>query len=170
MYLIDQDIANDIAKRPMKYWLMKILFESTEEEAEEIEDLIWKDVQRKYSRNVARATMTSLPLLLEHEAITKYINRVKRYELRMALPEILSPAEGAYLARGDIMSMSEVEFNQTIEILSYYQKTLSQIKTKKGLQLSIPFEVEKQLFDKINKAKARRILDKKINNPKIADF
>ena len=91
MYSFDQDIANDIAKRPMKYWLMKILFESNEAEAEEIEDLIWKDVLRKYSTNVARAVMTSLTLLLEHEAITKYINRFKRYELKMALPEILSP-------------------------------------------------------------------------------
>ena len=160
MYSFDQDIANDIAKRPMKYWLMKILFESNEAEAEEIEDLIWKDVLRKYSTNVARAVMTSLTLLLEHEAITKYINRFKRYELKMALPEILSPIEGAYLARGDIISMSDVEFNQTIETLSHYQKILSRIKTKRGLPLSIPFEVEKQLFDKINKATVRRILDK----------
>ena len=43
MYLIDQDIANEIAKGQMKYWLMKILFESSEEEAEKIESMIWDE-------------------------------------------------------------------------------------------------------------------------------
>ena len=84
----------------------------------------------------------------------------KRYELRMALPEVLSPYEGAYLAQGDIMYMSKDEITQTIEVLSYYQKTLSQIKTKKGLQLSIPFALEMQLLQKINNTIARRILEK----------
>lgn len=138
---------------------MKILFESSEEEAEKIEDLIWEDIGQKYSRNVARAILIAMPLLLEQKAITRFINKFKRFELRMVLPEVLSPEEGAYIARGDIMSMSADEFIQTIETLSYYQNTLSQIKPKKGLQLSIPFEVENQLFEKINKAKARRIFD-----------
>ena len=50
MYLIDQDIANDIAKGPMKYWFTKILLEASEEEAEKTEDLIWKEVEPKYSQ------------------------------------------------------------------------------------------------------------------------
>ena len=161
MYLIQQDIANEIAKGPMKYWLMKILFESSEEEAEKIESLIWNETEIQYSDNVGRAISISLPLLLEHNAITKYINKTKRYELRMALPEILSPYEGAYLAKGDIMYMSKDEITQTIEALSYYQKTLSQIKTKKSLQLSIPFAVEKQLLQEITNARARRVLGEK---------
>lgn len=162
MYLIDQDIANEIVKEPMKYWLMKVLFESSEKEADEIGCMIRDETERQYGDNVARAISIALPLLLEHKAITKYINNTNQYGLRSVLPEILSPNEGEYLARGDIMYMEKEDMQKTIEVLSFYEKTLSQIKTKKGLQLSIPFELEKQLQLKINNARARRILDRKL--------
>lgn len=46
MYLIDQGIANEKAKEQMKYWFMKILFESTEEEAARLEDMPWENLEQ----------------------------------------------------------------------------------------------------------------------------
>ena len=160
MYIIDQDIANKIAMGPMKYWLMKILFEASDEEADKIESMIWNENEHRYNYNTARAICTSLPLLLEHTAISKYIKRVKKYELRMALPEILSPREGAYLAQGDIMYMSKEDIDQTIEALSNYQKNLSKLTSKNTLQLSIPFGIEKKVFEMIHKKKCCKFLMK----------
>lgn len=114
MYSFDQDIANDIAKEPMKYWLTKVWFESSEEDADEIACIIRDETEGQYGYHVPRAFSTSLPFLLEHKAISKYISKTKQYGLRAVLPEILSPREGACLACGDIMYMEKEESPQSI--------------------------------------------------------
>lgn len=152
MYSFDQDIANEIAKGPMKYWVTKVWFESSEEDADKIGSMIRDETERHYGDNVARVISISLPLLLEHKAISKYINKTKQYELRSVLPEILSPSEGAYLASGDIMYIEREEIQLAIDVLSFYEKTLTRIKTMKILQLSIPFGIEGKLSQAINDA------------------
>lgn len=118
MYEFDQNLANRIAKTvEMKYQLTKMLFGGTEEEAMEIEEKIRSEVlERTDSRSVAKGVIVFLPLLLEHQAISKFQNKT-RLNIRNIAPEILTPKEAALWAQRDCM-LTELEKNQVQEILT----------------------------------------------------
>ncbi|WP_346862844.1 hypothetical protein [uncultured Draconibacterium sp.] len=114
MYLIDQEIANQVAQKvPMKYELTERMFRATEEEAEAMEMEIRAQVEKETgSDQVARAVSIYLPLLLESEALSK-----SKTNQKANLPEILSEREAALIAQREIM-LSEKETQQTEQMLT----------------------------------------------------
>jgi len=109
MYVLDQDLANDIAaKVPLKYEYMRRMFEANEETANEMEARIREEAgKRTKFDKAARAVMMYAPLLMEHEAISKYQELTGQY-IRNVAPEILTAREAALIAQKDIM-MTEQE-------------------------------------------------------------
>jgi len=119
MYIIDQDIANEIANSQSltTRWSTEI-FKATEEEADRMELEIRAEVKAESDYEVARAVAAYLPLYLENEAITKFISKKRAYSLRLMMPEILSPREAALMAQQDYMMTSE----QTIQTIAQIKK------------------------------------------------
>ena len=124
MYLIDQEIANEIAAmEKLLYPITQELFKADEEEAGEIEErLREKIIAETQSKNVGRAVMMFLPLLLENRAITSYLRKKKQPRLRSMMPEVTTAEETVYLAMREIMSMTKEEAKQTMIILTRYQR------------------------------------------------
>ena len=125
MYTIDQEIANKIARTtPMKYREMEELFRMDEEAADQYEMELRKEVESQADGQVARAVVAYLPLYLESQAITSYINRTGNQMLRRMMPEILTAEEAAMMAQKDIMTLTVKQVNQVAQILREQQKRL----------------------------------------------
>lgn len=127
MYLIDQRIVNSIARSvPMKYPQMYNLFKMTEEEADKAEDnLISYLEEKKVESEAARAITAFLPLYLENQAITNYLNKTNRQNLRSILPEILTVEEMASIASRDRM-LTQTQTTQVMQATRELQKALLQ--------------------------------------------
>ena len=118
MYTIDQDIANQIAQtQTMKYIEMEKLFKMDEEEADKYEMDLRKAVEIQSDNTIARAVVAFLPLFLENQAITKYINQTGDRMLRNVMPEILSAEEVALMAQKDNISMDDNQITKTAQII-----------------------------------------------------
>ena len=101
------------------------MFQANEEQSEKLEIQLREKIQKEsQSQTVARAVAIVLPLLLEHQAITKYINLTRNYQLRNQMPEILTVEEAVYLVMKEIPSITKNELKQTMNILMQYQKDL----------------------------------------------
>lgn len=113
MYIIDQEIANQVAQTTeMKYNLTERMFQATEEEAEAMEMEIRSQVEKETgSSQVARAVSIYLPLLLENEALSK-----SKTNRKANLPEILTAREASLIAQREIM-LNEKETQQTEQML-----------------------------------------------------
>lgn len=113
MYLIDQEIANQVAQTTeMKYNLTERMFQATEEEAEAMEMEIRNQVEKETgSSQVARAVSIYLPLLLENEALRK-----SKTNRKANIPEILTAREASLIAQREIM-LNEKETQQTEQML-----------------------------------------------------
>jgi hypothetical protein len=155
MYIIYQEIANKIAKTvELKYNLTKKMFKATEEQAEEIEIQLRKQITNETnSIKVAMAVSIYLPLLLENEAITQYLNKTKE-NLRGLLPEILSPREAALIAQMDQM-MTEKE---TIQAQDMFQRILDRQDHLYNQQKIITLKPPKKITKK-RKQELREILN-----------
>jgi hypothetical protein len=101
MYLIDQEIAREIAEtQELLYPEMRELFKATEAKAERLEDKMRQELETSgETSQVARSLVAFLPLLLENRAITRYISQLRAYHLRGALPELLTAEETALRAQ-----------------------------------------------------------------------
>ncbi len=106
MYLIEQDIANEIAKEG---WIeprevREIFLADSEDEAERLEQMIRDRLTIKTGNSqIGRAIAVYSPLLWANKAITAYINRSRNYSLRRIAPEVLTVEETALLAQRDLM-------------------------------------------------------------------
>ena len=130
MYTIDQDIANQIAKKQtMKYIEMEKLFKMDEEEADKYEMDLRKAVEIQSDDTIARAVVAFLPLFLESRAITNYINQTKTMGLRAMMPEILTAEEAALMAQMDI-TMNDNQVLLTAKIFRLIQLRLSKEQNK----------------------------------------
>lgn len=110
MYLIEQEIANEIAReRRIKQPEVRAIFEAeTEEEAEVLEQKIRDNMTRKTGNSqIGRAMAVYSPLLWAHESITSYIQRTGDQSLRRVAPEVLTAEETALLAQRDLMLSGE---------------------------------------------------------------
>ena len=127
MYLIDQEIANKIAKTVlMKYPMMTIMFMVTEEQADAMEAKIRADVEKETGDDqVARAVAVYLPLYLENQAITKYIAQTKNQSLRSIMPEILTAEEMALMAQQDMMFLTKKQMTLIAKSAEGYRNRLS---------------------------------------------
>ncbi len=105
MYLIEQDIANEIAKEG---WIepreVREIFQAdTEEEAERLEQIIRDRLTIKTGNSqIGRAIAVYSPILWANKAITSYINRSRNHGLRRIAPELLTVEETAILAQMDL--------------------------------------------------------------------
>src|SRR5690606_24477851 len=117
----------------LKYPEMVRLFSAkTDEEADRMElESRRKVAARTGMEQVGRAVSIFAPLLLEHEAITWYINRTQDYSLRKVAPEILSAEEAALWAQREMMISGE-EFEILIQEL---------IGAQNGRQLTDIFDI-----------------------------
>lgn len=71
MYIIDQDIANEIARtQTMRSPLMKEWFMMTESQVDKVEVMLRNQIEKETNDyDVAKAVGAYLPLFIEHEAI-----------------------------------------------------------------------------------------------------
>jgi hypothetical protein len=68
-----------------------------------------------------------MPLLLENEAISRYVQAKNSPELRQALPEILSTAEAIRVIRTDHPSTPEKDLKEMRKMMKGMMKTLKRI-------------------------------------------
>lgn len=82
---------------------------------------LYRTLESSFERNALSAFFSFGFLYLEHDAITKYINKFGLHDLRSALPEILSKEEvwGWYkLERNNMVTINKLE-EQQLELLLY---------------------------------------------------
>lgn len=106
MYLIDQEVAREIAQEgtiePLEIY--NIFLADTEEEAELLEQKIRLKITKKTGNSqIGRAVAIYSPLLWANKAITSYIQRTGDHSLRAVAPEVLTAEETALLAQRDLM-------------------------------------------------------------------
>lgn len=118
MYIIDQDIANEIARtQTMQSPLMKEWFMMTESQIDKEEVKLRNQIEKETNdHKVAKAVGAYLPLFIEHEAITGYINQTGKHDLRNLMPEILSAREAALYAQRDYR-LHDQQVEKTIEVI-----------------------------------------------------
>ena len=104
------DILNAIAhsqklRTSLGYFIFNIKTE------DELDDYMDKSASVLYSQgfnhSVVSASLELIPLLLENIAISKFIVENDFLDLRMALPEILNPAEALLYAKGDYRNIND---------------------------------------------------------------
>jgi hypothetical protein len=119
MYIIDQLIANEIARK-MAVESLKNWFLAREEEVEEMEAQLINELAIETGSCIVGVAVTAiLPLLVEHEAITSYILETGERGLRLNLPEISTVKEARELA--------EKEFNLTAKQSRQVEEKLNQL-------------------------------------------
>jgi hypothetical protein len=98
MHQVATPIWNEIAKtQVLRTPWAKTVFSMTEEEMAEHLEQWAAALETEHSNKVALAYQLTAPLLMENEAISRFISRTGRSSLRAGLPEILTPAEGVDL-------------------------------------------------------------------------
>ena len=119
MYLIDQQVANQIAQTvPLQ--AMHTWFRVREEEIEEMEATFIDQITRETGTSIIGVAVTAiLPILVESEAITKYISETGDNSLRTDVPEILTIQEAGLMA--------EREFTMTAKQAKKVEKKLSEL-------------------------------------------
>ena len=99
MHQISTSIWNDIAAHQPLSAEWRPLFEcTTAEELRQAWDAYWRKIPRPFDNRVQRAFEVVGPLLFENVAISDYIVENNRFDLRPALPEVLTPEEAVELA------------------------------------------------------------------------
>ncbi|MFA8435220.1 MAG: hypothetical protein ACEPOZ_11945 [Marinifilaceae bacterium] len=106
---VSQSILREIAEQEsLKHPLMQELFISSRKEIGDLEEMVIQDTQKhleevfcnneKYKNinfeKIARRTWEIIPLILEREALTHYIQSSNRIGLREKLPELSNAREG----------------------------------------------------------------------------
>lgn len=119
MYIIDQQIANQIAQTiPLQ--VMQSWFQAREEEVEELESGLINEIINETGACIVGVAVTAiLPLVVESEAISRYINQTQDYSLRLYLPEIKTVHEARLLA--------EKEFTMTKKQGKKVEEKISQL-------------------------------------------
>lgn len=97
-------LLNQMARMCRTEWARQTFAESPEGLAM-AEDRLYKEAQTRAPQRAAMAYATVMPLLLENRAISRFVAKTQRPDLRLALPEITTPSEAATLA--------SMEFNLT---------------------------------------------------------
>ena len=114
MYQIPTSIRNDIVEKvKLLNPSMEKLFSMEEEEFQEAmteqADLL---EERGLSIQVVILYQKIAPLLKESTALSLYIDKTQRFDLRTAMPEILSVDEAIVFARGENHLLSEDDIDQ----------------------------------------------------------
>jgi hypothetical protein len=97
-------LLNQMAQMCRTKWARQTLRQSPEGLAM-AEDRLYKEAQTKVPQRAAMAYATVMPLLLENRAISRFLAKTQRPDLRSALPEVTTPSEAVALA--------STEFNLT---------------------------------------------------------
>ncbi|MBK9984485.1 MAG: hypothetical protein IPP15_19310 [Saprospiraceae bacterium] len=129
MYLIDQEVAREIAKEGSikPFEIYKIFFADTEEEAEILEQNIRLKITRETGNSqIGRAMAVYSPLLWANKAISSYIQRSGDQSLRAVAPEVLTAEETARLAQRDLR-LEDEEVLILIEQLRFQGAEVSQL-------------------------------------------
>ena len=122
MYTIDQELANQMVQMlTPKHKAMLTLFSATEKQSSQLEANFRKVLEEKTDPQVARAVVAYLPLLLENEMITKFINRTRNRSLRAMMPEILTAEEMSQLAQMDMMFLTKDQLKMITKIAEEYR-------------------------------------------------
>ncbi len=131
MYNIDQQIANEIARsEKLKSPIMREIFSATEATAEKLENKLRKEIAKETGSDLdGRAAIIVLPLLLESEAITSYLNKTGR-NLRHMLPEINDPKEGLFIAMNELPNLTPENLKS---LMGVFRKHLKMIDGGNGL-------------------------------------
>lgn len=110
MYQVPARVWNAIAATgSLRNPSFKILMAMPEEQMlKDLDEQAKVLAKRGVSDSVISAYQELAPLLAEHEAISRYINQTGNFDLRAALPEILSPQEAVAIAAKDrLLSASD---------------------------------------------------------------
>lgn len=108
MLNVPQEIRNQLARLPMLHPALKAILAM---ESEDNADQALQKLARKmvgFSPTIQHAWMTVAPLLLENEAIDRFVR--KNPDWRMTLPEILTISEALEIAQVDyLLTKGELE-------------------------------------------------------------
>ena len=97
-------LLNQMAQMCRTKWARQTLRQGPEGLAM-AEDRLYKEAKAKAPERAAMAFATVMPLLLENRAISRFVVKTQRPDLRSALPEVTTPSEAVALA--------STEFNLT---------------------------------------------------------
>lgn len=120
MNLVPSEILNEIAKRPMRSNAMRALFQMSEDEkAQHLAAEYQFLTQTAEVDGLAALAYQELgPLLAENEAISRYLVRSGRQELRSCLPEITSVKEALMYARAEWPLLEGKALRQLADLLA----------------------------------------------------
>jgi hypothetical protein len=106
---------------------MQMLFSMEFEEVDKILDKQSENLRKQgIPNNVILSYQTVAPLLLEHEAITSWLMRNSRMDLRTAFPEVMTIREALILMQMEYMlTVEEVDVLQEMLGKMYRVKELS---------------------------------------------
>ncbi|MEW6290675.1 MAG: hypothetical protein ACOY4W_00810 [Thermodesulfobacteriota bacterium] len=118
MYQVPNEIWNEIAETQTlaTEWGRKMFplpFAEMQQAVEQEEAAL---LEKGTPSKVVTAYQEVMPLLLEHAAISNYLSRPEKMDLRQALPEVRSPAEAALLMSME-HRMSSKEISQLLTML-----------------------------------------------------
>lgn len=120
---LNETTEREIATLPkVKHsWIAQLMTTMDPVQAEEEKDQIVVEKARKMGLNypVQRLVRTALPLFLEREAISQYIQQNPQF-LR-ALPMVHSPREAVEVAALDQMGVTEKDKEQAVELIRALQ-------------------------------------------------
>lgn len=120
MNRVPSEILNEIARLPLRNAAMKSLFQMSEEEKA-------RHVEQEYQFLTKEAGVDGLaalayqdlaPLLAENKAISRYVVRSGRPELRSCLPEIVSVKEALEYARAEWPMLEGKALRQLADLLA----------------------------------------------------
>jgi hypothetical protein len=128
MYLLNQNIANKIAaEQRMATEEMRNLFLAQESKAKVIESAMHTEILNETGdEQVASAIVAYLPILVENEAITKYIEFTGNYDLRVQTPEIITAKEAGLFAELEF-SLNQEQTDKAIQIMNRKLALLSTV-------------------------------------------
>jgi len=122
VFCIEQSIANKIAEQQkLSCPMMEAFFSAGEKEILKFEQILHDDVySRTGSHHVANAIIFLLPLFLESDAISRFLEKEGTPELRRVLPVVSSAEYAVQLAQEVVPGMSSREVVMFYDELKHY--------------------------------------------------
>ncbi len=122
MIQVPQTVWNQMVKTVLlKSDWAKVLFPATPEQVEKVlDDQYQKMTKAGFLHRVISSYQTVLPLLLERQAITQFIQKSRQFNLRQALPEVSSPQDAVALMTQD-QRLNKKEAEQLLNLLLPHQ-------------------------------------------------
>jgi len=125
MHGIPEELRHRLAPK-MKHSQIRALFSMSSEELNQAMDSQFKRLveKSKVTDKAALAYLVFAPLLMENEAISKYVESSGNSSLRMVLPEVTDVKEALMLATREYQ-LTEQELKQLYRLLKPLDPTLA---------------------------------------------